>query len=411
MFHGVQIPTPQGDFGQASARFGGKGQTLCTLCEREMMSTGTEGKTPPSPAEQARLRRERREKKILAQGTSRLEKIAGLQGGATAREALSSHADPPEHDISGDNILSAPENSQSPPRSTTSPDSTRRPSRAVSPGRNVFSVDGGDEDPFNMLGRGNDPMANVPEELRNDPMMKLLLKNPLLEHLAGSGVAERDAPSRDSSSDDLNRLAERLNQQLFGPSSKSALSSSVMPSGSGIGAEESVALDTSIWKWKLVRIIAVVSVLYYLWIQLDDIHFSRTLGISLGIVSLCLDGFGLIVAYLLHLHCFLAFIAGSSSRSRKGSAAPWIDYCHHRIFPPPSLWNGISQYCSVPGYCHGCSGRFLCFVVWDGINVLAQNSLVRPSPPLVPDFPPPPIAVSPHNNTLKCHYVLSNTFN
>ena len=56
------------------------------------MSTGT------SPAEQARLRRERREKKILAQGSSRLEKIAGLQGGATAREAF--HSDPPEPDIS-----------------------------------------------------------------------------------------------------------------------------------------------------------------------------------------------------------------------------------------------------------------------------------------------------------------------
>ena len=256
-----------------------------------MTSTGTEEKAPRSPAEQARLRRERREKKILAQGTSRLEKIAGLQGGATARQALSSHDDPPEHDISTDNIASPPETSQSAVRSATSPDTTRRPSRAVSPGRNVFSVDGGDEDPFNMLGRGNDPMANVPEELRNDPMMKMLLKNPLFEHLAGSGSRERDAPSRDSSSDDLNRLAERLNQQLFGPSSKSALSSGQMPSTGSVEPEESVALDTSIWKWKLVRIIAVVTVLCYLWIQLEDIHFSRATDISLGIVSLHLDAF------------------------------------------------------------------------------------------------------------------------
>jgi len=341
-----------------------------------MTSTGTEGKTPPSPAEQARIRRERREKKILAQGTSRLEKIAGLQGGATAREALSSHDDPSSHDFSADNILSAPETSQGPNRSATSPDSTRRPSRAVSPGRNVFSVDGGDEDPFNMLGRGNDPMTNVPEELRNDPMMKLLLKNPLLERLAGNASAERDSPSRDSSSDDLNRLAERLNQQLFGPSSKSGLSSSPMPSGSSIEAGQSVALDTSIWKWKIVRVIAVVTVLYYLWIQLEDIHFSRALGISLGIVSLRLDEFGLTVAYLLYIHCFLAFVAGSSSCSRKRSATPWIDYCYRWVFSPPSLWNGVSQYCSVPCHCHGCSGGFLCFVVWNGINVLAQNSPV-----------------------------------
>ena len=51
------------------------------------MSTGES-----NAAEQARLRRERRENKILAQGNSRLEKIAGLQGGATARETL--HPEP-----------------------------------------------------------------------------------------------------------------------------------------------------------------------------------------------------------------------------------------------------------------------------------------------------------------------------
>src|SRR5579862_9316159 len=94
-----------------------------------------------SAAEQARLRRERREKKILAQGSSRLEKIAGLQGGATAREAL--HSDPPEPDISS---LTGSNTSVH-----RSPESSRDDSHAVSPGRNVFGVDGGDEDPFNML--------------------------------------------------------------------------------------------------------------------------------------------------------------------------------------------------------------------------------------------------------------------
>jgi hypothetical protein len=248
--------------------------------QARMTSTAAEDKTPLSAADQARLRRERREKKILAQGTSRLEKISGLQGGATAREALSSppHPDPPEHDISFDNALSPPETTISPGGSPTSPDTTRR---AFSPGRNVFAVDGGDEDPFNMLGGGNDPMANVPEELRNDPMMKLLLKNPLFEHLAGSGGGDagRDGPSRDSSSDDLNRLAERLNQQLFGSGNASQF-----PNGSSALAEQVVPPDTSAWKWKLVRVIGVVTVLYYLWTQIEDIHFSRTMEISLGIV-------------------------------------------------------------------------------------------------------------------------------
>jgi hypothetical protein len=245
-----------------------------------MTSTAAEGTTPLSAAEQARLRRERREKKILAQGTSRLEKISGLQGGATAREALSSppHPDPAEHDISFDNALSSPETALSPGASATSPDTTRR---AFSPGRNVFAVDGGDEDPFNILGGGNDPMANVPEELRNDPMMKLLLKNPLFEHLAGSGggAAGRDGPSRDSSSDDLNLLAERLNRQLFGSGTRSQF-----PNGGSALAEEVAPTDTSTWKWKLLRVIGVVTVLYYLWTQIEDIHFSRAMDISLSIV-------------------------------------------------------------------------------------------------------------------------------
>jgi GET complex subunit GET2 len=245
-----------------------------------MTSTATEGTTPLSAAEQAHLHRERREKKILAQGTSRLEKISSLQGGATAREALSStpHPDPPEHDISFDNALSSPETALSLGASTTSPYTTRC---AFSPGRNVFAVDGGDEDPFNMLGGGNDPMANILEELRNDLMMKLLLKNPLFEHLAGSGggAAARDGLSRDSSSDDLNQLAERLNQQLFGPGTASQF-----PNGGSAVTEEVVSSDTSVWMWKLLRVIGVVTVLYYLWIQIEDIHFSRAMDISLGIV-------------------------------------------------------------------------------------------------------------------------------
>jgi hypothetical protein len=100
----------------------------------------------PSATEQARLRRERREKKILAQGNSRLEKIAGLQGGAPAREAIQvdkaehptvDHPDPPELDISEFGSPNAP-----------SPGDLRS---AVTPGRNLFGVDGDDEVPFYML--------------------------------------------------------------------------------------------------------------------------------------------------------------------------------------------------------------------------------------------------------------------
>jgi hypothetical protein len=235
-----------------------------------------------SAAEQSRIRRERREKKILAQGSSRLEKIAGLQGGASAREAL--HPDPPEADISN-----LPTNESAPTSATAISPPLPPPPRAAnvrrrssdngSPGRNLFSVDGGDEDPFNMLRGGNDPFANMPEELRNDPMMKLLMSNPMFEQGMPSGGTSggrgMSGTSGDSSSDDLNLLADRISKQLFG-----ALA------GNQNGEQQAaVAPDTSaVWKWKFLRIMSVVTVMGYLWTQLDDYHFSRSIDITYGIV-------------------------------------------------------------------------------------------------------------------------------
>ncbi|KFX99892.1 hypothetical protein V490_01589 [Pseudogymnoascus sp. VKM F-3557] len=73
-------------------------------------TTSSPAATPPSSAsEQARIRRERREAKIKAGGTSRLNKITGLGGGvqrdvkpvsAAPQAASVSHADPDEVDIS-----------------------------------------------------------------------------------------------------------------------------------------------------------------------------------------------------------------------------------------------------------------------------------------------------------------------
>ena len=233
--------------------------------------------SPLSAAEQARLRRERREKKILAQGSSRLEKIAGLQGGATAREAL--HPDPPELDISSpdDSVTSSTGVHRSPDPTTTAA-TTRDHSHAVSPGRNIFGVDGGDEDPFNMLRGGNDPLANMPEELKDDPMLRLIMNNPLFNQgtpsASSNGGAGLGGTSRDSSSDDLNQLAEKINKQLLG---------GLLGSQPG---EEQVAVvpDASIWKWKFIRMVSVVTVLAYLWGQLEDYHFSRNVDISYGIV-------------------------------------------------------------------------------------------------------------------------------
>lgn len=232
------------------------------------MSTGSTS----SAAEQARLRRERREKKILAQGTSRLERIAGLQGGANAREVL--HPDPDEPEISShDGSVTSPD--QMPLTSDTTKDS----SHAVSPGRNVFSVDGGDEDPFSVLGPANDLFANVPEDLKNDPMMRLLLNSPTLGSPMQSGAATGgvDRASRDSSSDDLNQLAAKINKQLFGGFSGDEKSAS---------GEVIVVPDTSAWKWKFARIVSVITILTYLWGQLEDYHFSRHMDTTYGMVFL-----------------------------------------------------------------------------------------------------------------------------
>lgn len=52
--------------------------------------TSSEPRTPPSSAaEQARLRKERREAKIRAGGSARLDKITGLGGGISRGEHLS----------------------------------------------------------------------------------------------------------------------------------------------------------------------------------------------------------------------------------------------------------------------------------------------------------------------------------
>jgi hypothetical protein len=234
-----------------------------------------------SAAEQSRIRRERREKKILAQGSSRLEKIAGLQGGASAREAL--HPDPPEADISNlQTSESVPTNATaiSPLSATTAAaNARRRSSDHGSPGRNLFSVDGGDEDPFNMLRGGNDPFANMPEELRNDPMMKLLMSNPMfgqgMPSAGTSGGGGMSGTSGDSSSDDLNLLADRISKQLFG-----ALA------GNQTGEQQAALTPdaSAVWKWKFLRIMSVVTVMGYLWTQLDDYHFSRNIDITYGIV-------------------------------------------------------------------------------------------------------------------------------
>lgn len=221
-----------------------------------------------TPGEQARLRREKRERRILSQGETRLERIAKLQGGAAAREAL--HPDPPEADISEF------EEKQS---STTTSSSIARRQSPSSPRRDVYGVDGGNDDPFNMLRGGNDPLANVPEELRDDPLLRLLLKNPLFREAipgsSGAGARGSAPPERDSSAEDLTALAEKITRQVRGE-----MTGEQQPQD-----RNQVGPDPSTLKWKLVRMIGIITILGFLWTQLEDFHFSRSVDSSYGLVD------------------------------------------------------------------------------------------------------------------------------
>jgi hypothetical protein len=277
------------------------------------MSTATS-----SSADQARLRRERREKKILAQGNSRLEKIAGLQGGAPAREAIgldkferpsTDYPDPPEHDIAD----------------TSGLQTIGRHGHALSPGRNLFGVDGGDEDPFNMLRGGNDPFANMPEELKNDPMMKLFMNNPMFGAGMQSTGAGVGGPDPDMDSANLNSLAEKLSKQLMGG----------LPMGQQ--DQQTMVPDSSAWKWKFVRIVSILTVLGYVWSQSEDYHFARNTVVTNSLVA----PFYLIdLADILYLYRLFSLVAVSSDYSRSRSTAPWILDRKYWIISPPSVWCG-----------------------------------------------------------------------
>ena len=225
------------------------------------MSSGTS----LSAAEQARSRRERREQRILSQGNSRLEKIAGLQGGAPARETL--HPDPPEVDIA--EIAVSPSSGE-----TARSPALKHHDTVAGNMRDIASVDGGDEDPFSMFRSAGGPFGPGNNDITNDQMMNLLLNNPLFgQSTQSAGGSGSGGPGSVTGSDDLQAFAQKINQQLFG----------AMNGGSANG-EQSIQVENSTWKWKLARVVGLITILGYLWTQLEDYHFSRSVEFTSAIV-------------------------------------------------------------------------------------------------------------------------------
>jgi hypothetical protein len=133
----------------------------------------------------------------------------------------------------------------------------------------------------------------MPDELKNNPMMKLLMNNPMFGQATQPGRMGIDGPAADDSAD-LDELADKLRKQLLGG-----------PPG-GPQPQQAVP-DSSAWKWKLIRIISILTILGYLSSQLEDYHFARNTTITTELVFLCMTM--LMSADFLYLYYFFSLIA------------------------------------------------------------------------------------------------------
>ncbi|KUJ18265.1 uncharacterized protein LY89DRAFT_781340 [Mollisia scopiformis] len=146
----------------------------------------SEASTPPSSAaEQARIRKERREAKIRAGGSARLNRITGLGGGvqrdAPPQPTVSSHADPDEVDISQHfyepqrtsraNVNSSPSLASMP--QGMNDDALRQMMLGFDPAAAPGAGPGGmPQTPFASFMGGMDGMGDGPAA--DDPIMKMM---------------------------------------------------------------------------------------------------------------------------------------------------------------------------------------------------------------------------------------------
>ncbi|KAF4635721.1 hypothetical protein G7Y89_g2372 [Cudoniella acicularis] len=159
----------------------------------------SEVSTPPSSAaEQARIRKERREAKIRAGGSARLNKITGLGGGVQRdpppQPTVASHADPDEVDISQHfyepSKTTRRSNNASPtPGQQMSDDQLRQMMLGFDPTGTPPS--GGNANPFagfpGLGGMGGMPgMEGMGVPGAEDPMMKMLQQ--MMGGAAGEGA-------------------------------------------------------------------------------------------------------------------------------------------------------------------------------------------------------------------------------
>lgn len=210
-------------------------------------SSGTS--TPPSSAaDQARIRKERREAKIRAGGSARLNKITGLGGGIQRdppAQPTAAHADPDEVDIS-DHFYEPKTTSRSQPR-------LDNVFASPSPGQ---QGQGPSDDQLRQMMLGFDPTANPP------PGANPFAGFPGMEGMGGfpgMGMPGMDGMGPGGGADDpmMKMLQQMMGSMGEGPGG--------MPTIPGMpGAPAATASDQYAYLWRIIHALFAVGLGIYI---------------------------------------------------------------------------------------------------------------------------------------------------
>jgi hypothetical protein len=200
---------------------------------------------------EAQQRKERRERRILTQSDSRLERIANLQGPAAAQELLWTATPSPCLSCSPSLALNL-----------TSQETSHAPGRDINGTHQPISMSMTSEGLMNGSGLEDNPLMN-------------LFKHPLVSQFLGQNSTGEGQATSSSSPDNLTRLVQTISQQLFAKNTTEQQPEQDRPPPQ----------NTSEWKWKFARIVIVFTILTYISSQLEDYHFSRNIDPTYGFVT------------------------------------------------------------------------------------------------------------------------------
>ncbi|KAN0112936.1 hypothetical protein V8E51_005887 [Hyaloscypha variabilis] len=188
---------------------------------------------PSSAAEQARIRKERREAKIRAGGSARLNRITGLGGGVQKEppQQPTAHADPDEVDIS---------------QHYYEPQTARRPQNAAA--QPAIS-----DDQLRQMMLGFDPSAAPPLGGPRTPNANPFAGFPGMEGMGMPGM--EGAPGEDP-------MMKMLQQMMGGSIPEGGLGG--MPAFPGMPGQATASADPSAYLWRIVHALFALSLGLYI---------------------------------------------------------------------------------------------------------------------------------------------------